>query len=149
MSFTPNIEDLLHNWALWVRWGDSGRPLLPVTCASFERMYASHNSRFQYEGRPPRPPEPRQDDGAHIERIICDPDFPAVWRRVLKVEYTTYRRDTEDSELFLQRKAHLARVNSRTYWDYLDSARAFIYVRYVEHITEKYARERRSNPSGV
>jgi hypothetical protein len=119
------VHDLLTNWGRFVKWGSTGLPRNREVCISYEWHYANHNSRFQYEGRAPRPIEPNHADGRDVERIVCDPEFPAIWRKVLKVEYVThrFRVEGESDEQFLAAKARAAGVSSwRSYWDFLNGA---------------------------
>lgn len=123
-----DIDEELRNWAAFVAWGDDGGPGYSELCGSVEKEYADHLSRFQYEGRI-RAQEPRLRDGYLLERLICNPDFPVIWKRVLYVQYL-YLPDapgvwTADQtyEDRLQVRAQRARVSWRSYPDYLDGAK--------------------------
>jgi hypothetical protein len=123
-----DIDAELRNWAAFVHWGDDGGPEHSELCGSVEKEYADHLSRFQYESRI-RPLEPRIHDGYLMERLICHPDFPVIWKRVLRVQYL-YCPDapgvwkiTDTYEDKLAERARRARVSTRSYPDYLDGAK--------------------------
>lgn len=121
-----DIESELRNWAAFVHWGDDGSP--DEGYASIERQYADHPSRFQYESRI-RKAEPRIQDGYLLERLISHPDFPVVWKRVLRVQYLDWPdapgvwTAEETYEDKLRKRARCAGVSERSYPDYLDGAK--------------------------
>lgn len=123
------IDELLDNWARYVRWGSDGLAHHDELCGSVERMFAFDLSRFQWGGEDPRPVQPRMQDGAIIERIVTDLErFPTVWRSVIVTEFIRfrYRPETVPPDRFVQFKARMARVGPRMYRESLDLARRYI-----------------------
>lgn len=116
-----DIESELINWGRWCRDTQSCYPK-GFRCLSLESNWVSPQI---WETDIPRK-KPKDIPAERLEREIHNPDFPTLWRRILKTQYVTHydlRAETPYRSSWLTIRARNAQVQPRTYEEQLQEAR--------------------------